>query len=165
MDLDYNSLVLVFAYLGAGLAMGLGAIGPAYGIGYAASKACEAVTRQPSAAGPITKTMLVGQAVSESPAIFALLIAIFLTFKIYKIHNPVTIYHVAGLVAAGLSTGLGAIGPGMGSGLANGSTCEGVGRNPTLEAPLLRTMLIGQAVSQSTSVYSLVISMCMLFVI
>lgn len=156
---------LVFAYLGAGLAMGLAAIGPAYGIGLAGSKACEAVTRQPRAAGQITKTMLVGQAVSESPAIFGLLVSIFLVFKIYNLPETITVVNLFALLAAGLCTGLGAIGPGVGAGLANAAACEGVGRDPELESHLLRTMLIGQAVSQSTSVYSLVISMCLLFVI
>ncbi len=163
--MDTQSLVLVYAYLGAGFSIGLGAIGPAYGIGLAASKACQAVTRQPHASGSIMKTMLVGQAVSESPAIFALLIAIFLTFKIYNLPDEVSIIHMAMLLAAGLCAGLGSLGPGVGSGVANASACEGVGRDPELEAPLLRTMLIGQAVSQSTSVYALVISMCLLFVI
>lgn len=163
--MDMSTLALVFAYLGAGLAMGLGAIGPAYGIGLAGSKACEAVTRQPHAAGAITKTMLVGQAVSESPAIFALLVSIFLIFKIYNLPAEISVFNIAALFAAGICTGLGSIGPGVGAGLANAAACEGVGRDPELDAPLLRTMLIGQAVSQSTSVYSLVISMCLLFVV
>jgi F-type H+-transporting ATPase subunit c len=150
-------------YLGAGLAMGLGAIGPAFGLGYAGGKACEAAARQPSSAGSITKTMLVGQAVSESPAIFSLLIAIILIFN--KAPETIQLHNLAAVIAAGLSTGLGAMGPGVGSGLANASACEGVGRNPDLEGPLLRTMLIGQAISQSTSVYALVISMCLLFVL
>jgi len=161
--MDVTDYYYVCMYLGAGLAMGLGAIGPAFGIGLAGGKACEAATRQPSSAGNITKIMLVGQAVSESPAIFALLISIILIFN--KAPESIMFHNLAALIAAGLSTGLGAMGPGVGSGLANASACEGVGRDPELEAPLLRTMLIGQAISQSTSVYALVISMCMLFVI
>ncbi len=163
--MDAYSLLIICACLGGGLAMGLGAIGPAFGIGMAGAKACEAVARQPKAAGPITKTMLVGQAVSESPAIFALLVSIFLVFKIFKMPDDISIWHLAALISAGVCTGLGAIGPGIGAGMANASACEGVGRDPELESHMLRTMLIGQAVSQSTSVYSLVISMCLLFVI
>jgi len=163
--MDFETGIFVFAYIGGGLAMGLGAIGPAYGIGLAGGKACQAITRQPSAGGSIMKTMLVGQAVAESPAIFSLLVAIFLTFGIYNVPETLSFYNLAALLGAGMCTGLGSIGPGVGSGLANASACEGVGRDPELEAPLLRTMLIGQAVSQSTSVYALVISMCLLFVI
>ncbi|MBU1863274.1 MAG: ATP synthase F0 subunit C [Candidatus Omnitrophica bacterium] len=163
--MDSQSLVLICAYISGGLAMGLGAIGPAYGIGMAGAKASEAVARQPHAAGSITKTMLVGQAVSESPAIFALLIAIFLIFKFYNVPEDISIFNLAALIGAGLSTGIGSLGPGVGAGMANAGACEGVGRDPELEGPLLRTMLIGQAVSQSTSVYALVISFCLLFII
>lgn len=163
--MNAETLLLIYAYLGAGLAMGFGAIGPAFGIGYAGGKAAEAVMRQPHASGSIMKTMLVGQAVSESPAIFALLVAIFLIFKIYKMPAEISFFHLSALLSAGVCTGLGSIGPGVGAGLANAAACEGVGRNPHEEAALLRTMLIGQAVSQSTSVYALVISMCLLFVI
>ena len=39
--------------IGAGLAIGLGAIGPGIGIGLLGSKAMEAIGRNPEAAGPI----------------------------------------------------------------------------------------------------------------
>ena len=155
----------IYALLGAAFSMGLGAIGPAFGIGFAGCKAAQAIARQPHAAGRITKIMLIGQAVSESPAIFALLISIFMVFNIYKMPEHVTVMHMAAFLSAGLCMGLGALGPGVGSGFANASACEGVGIQPENENLLLRTMLIGQAVSQSTSVYALVISMCLLFVV
>ena len=58
------------AYLGAGLSMGLGAIGPGVGEGMAAAKACEAIGGDSKEAGLLTRTMLVGQAVSESTGIY-----------------------------------------------------------------------------------------------
>ncbi len=51
----------------------------------------------------------------------------------------------------------------MGEGYAAGRACEGVSKRPE-EAPLLtRTMLIGQAVSESTGIYSLVIALLLIF--
>ena len=41
------------ANIGAGLAIGLGAIGPGIGIGLLAAKAMESLGRNPDAAGPI----------------------------------------------------------------------------------------------------------------
>ncbi len=73
-------LVRAAALLGAGIAMGFGAIGPGIGEGMAASKACEGVSRNPEQAGLITRTMLVGQAVSESTGIYSLVIALILIF-------------------------------------------------------------------------------------
>ncbi len=68
--------------LGAGLAMGLGAIGPGVGEGFAAGKACEAIGRKPEEAGLLTRTMLVGQAVSESTGIYSLVVALLLLFVV-----------------------------------------------------------------------------------
>jgi F-type H+-transporting ATPase subunit c len=62
--------------------MGLGAIGPGLGEGYAAAKACEGVARRPEQANIITRTMLIGQAVTESNSIYALVIALILIFVV-----------------------------------------------------------------------------------
>ncbi len=75
-------LVKAFACLGAGISMGLGAIGPGVGEGFAAGKACEAIGRNPQEAGLLTRTMLVGQAVSESTGIYSLVIALLLLFVV-----------------------------------------------------------------------------------
>ncbi|MFH1007582.1 MAG: ATP synthase F0 subunit C [Candidatus Latescibacterota bacterium] len=72
------------AYLGAGIAMGFGAIGPGVGEGFAAGKACEAIARTPEEAGLLTRTMLIGQAVSESTGIYSLVIALLLIFVVAK---------------------------------------------------------------------------------
>ena len=44
--------------IGAGLAIGLGAIGPAIGIGMLAAKAMEALGRNPEAGGQIQQNMM-----------------------------------------------------------------------------------------------------------
>lgn len=75
-------LIRASALLGAGIAMGFGAIGPGIGEGFAAGKACEAIGRNPDEAGLLTRTMLVGQAVSESTGIYALVVALLLIFVV-----------------------------------------------------------------------------------
>ena len=70
-------LVAAFA-----LAMGLGALGPGIGEGFTAGKACEAISRAPEQANLLTRTMLVGQAVSESTGIYALVVALLLIFVV-----------------------------------------------------------------------------------
>jgi F-type H+-transporting ATPase subunit c len=77
-----NELVQAAAYLGAGIAMGLGAIGPGIGEGFVGGKACEAIGKKPNEAGLLTRTMLVGQAVSESTGIYSLVIALLLLFVV-----------------------------------------------------------------------------------
>ncbi len=73
-------LVKAAAVLGAGICMGFGAIGPGIGEGFAAGKACEGVAREPENANLITRTMLIGQAVSESTGIYSLVIALLMLF-------------------------------------------------------------------------------------
>ncbi|MFA5420806.1 MAG: ATP synthase F0 subunit C [Patescibacteria group bacterium] len=67
-------------YIAAGLAIGLGAIGPGIGEGIAASKALEAIGRNPEASGKITPLMFVSMAVTESTAIYALVISLIILF-------------------------------------------------------------------------------------
>ena len=67
--------------------------------------------------------------------------------------------------SAGICVGAGAIGPGFGAGLAAGGACDGVGRNPRAGSDITRTMLVGGAVSQSTSIYSFVVAFILIFCI
>ena len=156
------SMMKVASILGAALCMGIGAVGPAYGIGYASSRGVNAITRQPVAEGDIIKTMLIGQAVTESPAIFALLIAFIVLFSAPAL---VGLVPLVALLGAGICMGAGALGPGVGAGFANAEACDGVGRQPGTITLLLRTMLIGQAVSQSTSIYALVIALLLIYLV
>lgn len=79
----YNEFfVKGLAVLGAGIAMGIAAVGPAIGQGFAAGKAVEAVGRQPEAVNSIRTVMLLGQAVSETTGIYALVVAILLIFAV-----------------------------------------------------------------------------------
>jgi len=77
-----QAIIRAAALLGAGLAMGFGAIGPGVGEGFAAGKACEGVSKRPEEAPLLTRTMLIGQAVSESTGIYSLVIAIILIFVV-----------------------------------------------------------------------------------
>jgi F-type H+-transporting ATPase subunit c len=77
-----QAIIKAAALLGAGLAMGFGAIGPGIGEGFAAGKACEGVAKRPEEIGALTRTMLIGQAVSESTGIYSLVIALLLIYTI-----------------------------------------------------------------------------------
>ncbi|WP_281627587.1 ATP synthase F0 subunit C [Traorella massiliensis] len=77
---EFNQyFVAGMAVLGAGIAMVAG-LGPGIGEGIAASKACEAVGRNPDAEGKIRNMMVLGIALSETTGIYALIIALLLIF-------------------------------------------------------------------------------------
>lgn len=68
------------AQLGAGLAIGLGAIGPGVGIGLLVAGALQALGRNPEAGGDIRTNMILGIVFAESVAIYALVVALILKF-------------------------------------------------------------------------------------
>jgi F-type H+-transporting ATPase subunit c len=68
------------ARLAAGIAIGIGAIGPGIGIGFVGRGAMESIGRNPEAAGSIQTNMILGMALAEAIAIYALIIAFVLAF-------------------------------------------------------------------------------------
>jgi F-type H+-transporting ATPase subunit c len=68
--------------LGAGLAMGLGGLGPALAIGMLVGKAMEALGRNPEARASIQTNMILGVAFAEAIGIYALLSSIIIAFVV-----------------------------------------------------------------------------------
>ncbi len=66
--------------LGTGLGIGIAAIGTGIGQGLGLKGACEGTARNPEAGGKITVTLLIGLAMIESLAIYALVICLILLF-------------------------------------------------------------------------------------
>ena len=66
--------------IGAGLCMGIGAIGPAVGEGHAVGCALEGMARQPEMAITLRTNMILGCAITESTGIYSLVIALLLLF-------------------------------------------------------------------------------------
>ena len=151
------------ALIGAGLSTGLAAIGSGYGGGLAAGASCDSISRQPRSAGQVTTTMLVGQAVAQTPSIFGLLVSFILMFKAFP--QSGTLSAAMALLAAGMCMGFGGIGPGIGNGMTAEGAVRWVARNMEHAGDLMRTMLVGQAVAQSTAIYAMVISLVLIFVV
>ena len=79
--MEFNEFfVRAAAAIGAGLCMGIGAIGPAIGEGNAVGKALEGMARQPEAAGNLRTNMSLGGAITETTGIYALLISFLILF-------------------------------------------------------------------------------------
>ena len=66
-------------------------------------------------------------------------------------------------IGAGLCMGLGAIGPGIGEGNAVGKALEGMARQPETASTLRTNMILGCAITETTGIYSLLISFLILF--
>ena len=65
-------------------------------------------------------------------------------------------------IGAGLAM-IAGIGPGVGQGIAAGYGASAVGRNPGAKGDIMSTMLLGQAVAETTGLYGLAIAFILLF--
>lgn len=85
-----NNVVFFAAIaIAAGLGIGFGTLGTGIAQGFAVRGAVEGIARNPGASGKIMTTLLVGLAMIESLAIYALVIALILLFA-----NPLIKYVV-----------------------------------------------------------------------
>ncbi len=75
-----DAFVKAACAIGAGLCMGIGAIGPAIGEGNAVGKALEGMARQPEIKNDLRMNMILGCAITESTGIYSLVIALLLLF-------------------------------------------------------------------------------------
>jgi len=159
----------VAALLSAGVAIGIGSIGPSIGAGYSGGEACKSIARMPKHSNAIMGNMLIGQALSQTSAIFALVVSLLL---LYSVPNPEEgisigrlIFKSVAFLGAGLSIGFGTIGPGAGIGYVAGRANNMIGRFPDEKASIMRTMFVGAAVSESTAIYSLVVAFLLIFAV
>lgn len=74
MDVDSAKLIA------AAVAIGVGAVGPAIGIGMIGSKAVEAIGRNPESAGKVQTMAILAIAFAEAVAIYALVVALIIKF-------------------------------------------------------------------------------------
>ena len=65
-------------------------------------------------------------------------------------------------IGAGLAM-IAGIGPGVGQGIAAGHGAAAVGRNPGAKSDITSTMILGQAIAETTGLYGLVVALILLF--
>ena len=79
--INYTKAIVVgCSLIAAGLSIGLGANGTGHGMGQATSGSASAVGRNPEAQGKILLTMMVGLAMAESVAIYALVVSLIILY-------------------------------------------------------------------------------------
>lgn len=157
-----TGLVLATTGLAAGLAI-VGGLGAGAGMGHPAGVASYAVGVMPSQTRSITVVMLLGQSVAATGAVFSLVVSLLLLYV-----NPLIgaegalIVLMASTLGAGASI-VGTIGQGVGQGYAAGKGVESVANRSKYQAMIVRTMLLGQAIAQTTGIYALIVSLILLF--
>lgn len=74
-----------------------------------------------------------------------------------------TIIAVASIVTAGLTTGIGCLGPAFGEGRAVSTALSALAQQPDASMTITRTLFVGVAMIESTAIYCFVLSMILLF--
>ncbi|MEY3784500.1 MAG: hypothetical protein RLZZ230_822 [Candidatus Parcubacteria bacterium] len=67
------------------------------------------------------------------------------------------------LIAAGVTIAVGAIGSAVGEGMIAAKAMEAIGRNPEIQSKLTPLIFVTMAITESTAIYALVISLIIIF--
>jgi ATP synthase F0 subunit c len=157
---DY--LILSMAALGAGISMVAG-LGPGIGQGFAAGKGTEVSGINPKDSKIAILVMLLGSAFAQTSGILAMVISLILMYANPLLTTTGSVYILAAsALGAGIAM-LGGIGPGIGQGYAAGMATEAAGKRPKYQSLVIRTMILGQAVAQTTGIYALVVALVLIF--
>ena len=77
-----SAIAIAGKAIGAGLCMGIGAVGPGIGEGNAVAHALDGMARQPETTGTLRTNMILGCAIAETTGIYSLLIAFLILFAL-----------------------------------------------------------------------------------
>ena len=77
-----QAIAIMGKAIGAGIAMGFGAIGPGIGEGNAVTHALDGMARQPETTSTLRTNMILGCAIAETTGIYSLLIAFLILFAL-----------------------------------------------------------------------------------
>ena len=152
-----------YAALGAGISIGVASFAAGPGSSFPATGACEAIARQPHLRKPFLVQMLLGQAMTQTALIFALLISLLLLFLPKSPFAGIVDY--VAVLSAGVCMGFGAVGASLGSGIATASVFLGVRHHPDTQksfGPLTVVMMLGVAVAHASCIYALIVSLSLM---
>ncbi|WP_432741380.1 F0F1 ATP synthase subunit C [Methylobacter sp. G7] len=77
--------------------------------------------------------------------------------------TELTLIAVASIITAGLTITIGGIGPALGEARALAQALSAIAQQPDEANTITRTLFVGMAMVESTAIYSLVISMILIF--
>lgn len=148
--------------VGSGLAIGLGSIGPAFGLGLFTQKTCASLGVDRKSYETLFSYTLIRIAVIETPLIFALVVSIMLLFLVPQAVEENIIQGIA-FLCAGLTVGLGTFGAGISSAKTAASAASEIALNPDRASTLSQTSMLGQGVIEASVIYPTIIAFFLIF--
>ena len=140
--------------IGAGLAIGLAAIGVTIGQGLTAKKALEVTSKNPEMKGTVMIYTIILIALIESAAIYGFVIGL-------QIVGAEAIDAMQA-IGAGLAIGLAGLGAGLGEGFAASQALAAIHRNPDAKGTIMIYMILFIALVESAAIYGFVLALQML---
>lgn len=157
---DITTTLEAWRLCAAGIAIGIGAIGPVVGQGIFARVACTSIGIRRQGYKRIVSFALFSQALIETPILLACLIS-FMLIGTVTITNHLQL--TAALVAA-CTIGIGTTVPGIAAGLVAARACQAMTDHPEQQADITRTSLLVQTFLDTLPIYCLIISLTLLLI-
>lgn len=157
-----TTLPVAIQLFASGLSIGVGSVGPALGLSLFAHAACTAVGVNKKAFGKILTFTFIGEAIIETPLIFAFIIS--LSILGTNMLNASILKGIS-LLAAAICIALSTIAPGIGSGKTGAATCNQIALNASQYPALSKTTLLALAMIDTCAIYGLLTSMMLIFFI
>lgn len=155
-----TELSMSLKLVASGLCLGLGTIGPAYGLARFSIATITGIAHNPRAYSVLVPFTFLSQAIIETPILFAFLISILI------ITIPISAYDTLAysirFFAAACAMGLGTFGPGFASGMMSSQACTQIARTPAQASALSRTSVFGQGLIDAAAIYALLISLLLI---
>jgi len=145
--------------LGISIAIGLSGFMAGIASSLPAQAACLSIARQPFFSNKIMQLMLITQTIIMTPNIFGFVIALFINSQIAYVTN---LNEGLKLLAAGLSIGLGSIGPSIGLSIFAQAACTAISVNRKSYAKILPFTFISEAIIETPAIFSFLISLLIL---
>lgn len=149
----------MYGYIGISIAMGITSFIAGITSSKPAQAACLAIARQPFFSNKIIQLMLLTQSIIVTPNIFGFIIALMIHGKISEIDSLSTGLQ---LLAAGMSVGIGSIGPSIGLSMFAASACSAVGANRKSYNKIVPFAFMCQGIIETPIIFSLLIALLIL---
>jgi F-type H+-transporting ATPase subunit c len=155
-----TTLPQALQYIAGGLCIGLGSIGPAWGMAHFGAVACKAIGTNRNAYNKLLSFTFVSEAIIETPVIFALVISLLIIFS--QPCPETALLASLAMLSAAVCTGIGTVGPGISSGKTAAAACQQIARDPNNYSLLSRASMFGQGLIDTCAIYALLVSIMLI---
>ena len=159
---DIHSLSDGVRLFSAGLALGLGSIGPVIGLALLAQAACKGIGINKNSYNKVILFTFIGGAIIETSIIIAFVIAILLLYTLASPLDNETL-NIARYLGAAICVGIGTFGTGISSGITATAACQQIALNPNLYSAISRVYFPAQGIIETCTLFSMLIALGLLF--